>query len=190
MTIAGALTRRVDPRAVIFVGLLLLGASMYASAGFSLGMDYRLVVTTGFVQGMGTGFIFVPLSVIAFATLDPKYRNQGSAMFTLVRNLGSAAGISILQALTTRNTAIVHSRLTEGVRADNPVMAWAMPGFDFHAPTAVAALNAQITAQASMVAYTDDFWLLFLLALVTVPLVFLIRKPRRSTVSDVQVHMD
>ena len=190
MSIAGMLMRKVDPRFIVLTGLLLMSASMYRMAGFSLGMDYRPLVVTGFIQGLGTGFVFVPLSVVTFGTLDPKYRNEGAAMFALIRNIGSAGGISILQALSTRNGAIVHSRLIEAVRPDNPVMAWAAPGFDFTSPHAVAVLNAQVTAQAAMVAYTDDFWLLFLLGIVAVPLVFLIRKARPRPAGEAQLHMD
>jgi DHA2 family multidrug resistance protein len=131
--------------------------------------------------------VFVPLTTIAFATLDTKYRNEGAAMFTLTRNIGSAVGISMLQALTIRNGAAVHSRLVEGVRPDNPVMT---QGFDFDLPSAVAALNAQITRQAAMVSYVDAFWLLFLLTLAVIPLLLLMRGPRAGAAGGPTIHMD
>lgn len=131
--------------------------------------------------------MFVPLTTIAFATLDAKYRNQGAAMFTLCRNIGSAAGISVLQALTIQNAATVHSRLVEGIRPDNPRLD---QGFDFDLPSAVAAMNAQITRQASMVSYVDTFWLLFAVTLAVIPLLLLMRGPRAGAGKGPTIHMD
>src|SRR3546814_8580781 len=74
-----------DLRILIGTGMVLVAWSTYMMAGFSLDMDESLVVHSGFIQGLGTGLIFVPLSTIAFATLAPKYRNEGTAMFTLIR---------------------------------------------------------------------------------------------------------
>ncbi|MGY2736315.1 DHA2 family efflux MFS transporter permease subunit [Sphingomonas sp. UYP23] len=187
MIIVGRIIKRVDARLLIFVGFALAAISLYIMAGFSLQMSERLVIVSGFVQGLGTGLVFVPLTTIAFATLDVKYRNEGAAMFTLTRNIGSAVGISVLQALTIRNAAAVHSRLIEGVRPDNPALA---QGFDFDVPSAVAALNAQVTRQASMVSYIDAFWLLFVLTLAVIPLLLLMRGPRKGAGDGPTIHMD
>ncbi|WOF44952.1 DHA2 family efflux MFS transporter permease subunit [Sphingopyxis indica] len=190
MSMAGRLTNRFDPRLLVLIGFLLSAWSAYRMAGFSLGMDESLVATSGFVQGLGTGLIFVPLSTMAFGTLDPKYRNEGAAMFTLIRNIGSAVGISVLQAMTVRNTAVVHSRLVEAVRPDNPVLAQTSPGFDFAVPFQVARMNAEITRQASMVAYVDGFWFLFILTVAAIPMLLFMRKPRRAAGDELALHMD
>jgi DHA2 family multidrug resistance protein len=189
MMSAGLLMKRFDARILILCGFSLVGYSMYRMSGFSLGMDESLLVTSGIIQGLGTGMIFVPLTTIAFGTLDARFRNEGAAMFTLIRNIGSAIGISVLQGMTIRNAATVHARLVEGVRPDNPIMAQAMPGFDFNAPAQVARLNAAITQQASMVSYIDAFWLLFVLTLVAIPMLLLLRSPRRAA-GDLHIHMD
>lgn len=190
MMLVGRLSKSVDARLLILLGFILAAAAMYMMSGFSLGMDGRLIVISGFIQGLGTGLVFVPLTIIGFATLDPRLRNEGTAMFTLIRNIGSAIGISVLSAMTTRNTAIVHSRLVEGVRPDNPVMAAAQPGFDFTLPQSVAQLNAAITRQASMVAYVDAFWLLFLLTLAAIPMLLLMRGPQKSSTDNIPLHVD
>ena len=189
MVLVGQLIKRVDARLLIGTGLVVAAYSTYRMSGFSLQMDESLVVTTGFIQGLGTGLIFVPLSTIAFTTLDPRLRNEGAAMFTLIRNIGSAVGISVLQTMTIRNTAIVHSRLMEGVRPDNPAMQHAMPDFDFGVTSAVARLNAEVTRQASMVSYIDAFHFLFLTTLVVLPLILLMRPPRGG-VEAPAIHMD
>ncbi|HET8611845.1 MAG TPA: MFS transporter, partial [Sphingomonas sp.] len=192
MILVGQLIRRVDARLLIFIGFVLCGYSMYRMAGFSLGMDESLVISSGFIQGLGTGLIFVPLTTISFATLPRRLRNEGAAMFTLIRNIGSAIGISVLQAMTVRNAATVHSRLVEGIRPDNPVLQQLAPGFDFHLPAAVARMNAMITRQAMMVSYVDAFWFLFILTVAVIPLLLFMRNPRRAASSedDLHLHMD
>jgi DHA2 family multidrug resistance protein len=191
MTASGYLMKRFDPRLLIAVGFGFAAWSMYRMAHFSLGMDEMPVILSGFIQGLGTGLVFVPLATIAFATLDPAYRNEGAAMFTLVRNLGSAAGISILQAMTVRSAATVHSRLIEGVRPDNPVLTQNTPEFDFSAPEMIARMNAEISRQASMVSYIDAFWLLFLLSLAIVALLMLMRHKRQAAGSEaLHLHLD
>jgi DHA2 family multidrug resistance protein len=191
MVLVGQLIKRVDARVLIGAGMVFVCYSTYEMSGFSLGMDESLVVWTGFVQGIGTGLIFVPLSTVAFATLDPRYRNEGAAMFTLIRNVGSSIGISVLQAMTIRNAAIVHSRLVEGVRPDNPNIARSMPSLDFSSLPSLARMNAEITRQAAMVSYIDAFYALFVVIIVISPLILLMRPPRRKAEGEqMTMHMD
>jgi DHA2 family multidrug resistance protein len=153
-------------------------------------MDARLVLTSGFIQGLGTGLVFVPLTTLAFATLDPRYRNEGSAMFTLIRNIGSSIGISALSAMTIRNASIVHSRLVEGVRPDNPAVA-ASGAIDFASPASVAAANGEVTRQAMMVSYVDAFWFLLIITLCAMPLILFMRGQRRAGArAAVSAHLD
>jgi DHA2 family multidrug resistance protein len=190
MMLVGRLIKRIDPRLLIFIGFVLAGYSMYRMAGFSLGMDESLVISSGFIQGLGTGLIFVPLSTIAFTTLDARYRNEGTAMYTLIRNMGSAVGISVLGAMTIRNGATVHARLVEGVRPDNPVLAQTNPGFDFNLPSAVAHMNAAITQQASMVAYVDAFWFLFIITVAMIPMLLLLKHRPNAAQPDLPIHLE
>jgi DHA2 family multidrug resistance protein len=104
-----------------------------------------------------------------------------------MRNLGGSVGISILVATLAENTQIVHSRLVEGLRPDNPLAQapYLMPPFSLTSPGGMAALNAEVTRQAAMVAYIDDFKLIMLIALATLPLLLLLREPRRSAAPPV-----
>jgi DHA2 family multidrug resistance protein len=191
MTLVSPILKRVDARIVVFVGFVIAAASVYRMSGFDLDMDASLVMSSGFIQGLGTGLIFVSLSTMAFGTLPARLRNEGAAMFTLIRNIGSAAGISVLQAMTFREAATVHARLVESIRPDNPALARAAPGFDFEAPAAVARMNAEITRQAMMVSYVDVFWLLFITSVLVMPAVLLLRPPRRANAGeDMHLHMD
>ena len=173
MFFAGRLVGRVDTRLLIMSGLGLFALSFLGMSHFDLQMDSFSMIWTGFVQGLGMGFIFLPMTTLAFATLAPSLRGDGTGVFTLVRNLGNAAGISIMEAVFVRNTQVVHARLTEGLTVYNPL---ARPSLGSQA--SMAALDGQVTRQASMVSYVDVFHLMFLATLAAIPLVLLLRKPK------------
>jgi DHA2 family multidrug resistance protein len=107
---------------------------------------------------------------------------QGTALRQVMRNLGGSIGISILVATLAQNTQVVHSRLVEGLRPDNPVaQAPYLPApFSLSTPGGMAALNTEVTRQAAVVAYIDDFKLLMLIALASLPLLLLLREARRQ----------
>jgi DHA2 family multidrug resistance protein len=180
MILVGRLIGKIDIRLIIGFGMALTAYSLWQMSGFSLQMGYGPLIWSGICQGTGLGFVFVPLSTITFATLDRTLRTDGTAIFSLLRNVGSSLGISMVTALLTENTQIVHARLAEGVRPDNPV-AWSLASpFSFTSQGGLAALNAEVTRQASMVAYIDDFWLMMLIVLAAMPLLLLMRKPRAA----------
>jgi len=79
------------------------------------------VVISGVMQGFGLGCTQVPLNIIALSTLARHIMTQGTAIRSLMRNLGGSTGISILVATLAQNTQTVHSRLVEGLRPDNPL---------------------------------------------------------------------
>ncbi|HEX7856126.1 MAG TPA: DHA2 family efflux MFS transporter permease subunit [Sphingobium sp.] len=181
----GRLIGRVDPRLLVFLGLVLSGGSMYMFAHMSLEMDDHLILLSGFIQGLGSGLIFVPVTTLMFSTLEPRYRNEGAALSSLARSLGAAMGISYLQTLTIRNAATVQSRLVEGVRPDNPILGFRWPDLDFDTPAQVARAMAEVVRQATMVAYTDSFWFLFVVTIAMIPLLLLMRPMKRAKEADV-----
>jgi DHA2 family multidrug resistance protein len=138
------------------------------------------VVISGLLQGFGLGCTQVPLNIIALSTLPRHILTQGTAIRSLMRNLGGSVGISILVATLAQNTQVVHSRLVEGLRPDNPLaQAPYLAGpFSLSTPSGMAALNAEVTRQAAMVAYIDDFKLIMLIALASIPLLLLLRDAR------------
>jgi DHA2 family multidrug resistance protein len=178
MLLVGRLINKVDLRVLIATGMTLSAASGWMMAQMTLQADDTLVIVSGIIQGLGASLVFVPLSTMAFATLAPHLRNEGAALGTLVRNLGGAAGIAVIQAMTVRNTATVQSRLTEGVRPDNPAVSLLTPGFDFSSLQSLAGMDREIVRQALMVAYVDAFWATFVVGITVAPFVFLLRRPR------------
>ena len=180
MFLVGRLIGRIDTRLIIFSGLALTLFSLWQMTEFSLYMGMWPILVSGFLQGFGLGCTFVPLNTIALSTLPRHMLTQGTAIRSLMRNLGGSVGISILEALLAQNTQTVHSRLVEGLRPDNPLAQapYLSAPFSLTTPFGVAALNAEVTRQAAMVAYIDDFALMMLIVLMSVPLLFLVRRPR------------
>jgi len=116
-------------------------------------------------------------------TLPRRILTQGTAIFSLMRNVGGSIGISIVVALLAENTQTVHSRLIENLRPDNPLAHKPFLTAPYGLDTApgLAALNAEATRQAQMVAYIDDFHLMMLVVLAAAPLLLLLRKPAPRT---------
>ncbi|HEX7760872.1 MAG TPA: DHA2 family efflux MFS transporter permease subunit [Caulobacteraceae bacterium] len=182
MFLVGRMVGRVDTRLVLFAGLILNAFSMWQMTHWDISMGSAPIVTAGVVQGLGIGLLFVPLSTLAFATLDNRLRPEATSVYTLMRSLGSSVGISIMQALWTANTQVVHSTMAEHVQPGNPVVAAGLPPpFDPGASAGLQALNGEITRQASMVAYVDDFWVMLLITLGLMPFLLVMRTPKMRT---------
>ena len=179
ITIIGRIYNRVDPRVLAMCGISCCAISSFMLSGMSLQTDDWLVITSGFVNGIGSSMISVPMSTIAFATIDPMFRNEAAAFSALTRYMGSSAGIALLQALTTRNEATVQSRLVETVRPDNPAVGWGMPDFDPALPESVGHIAHEVARQALMVSYVDSYWALSIIGLIAAPCVWLLKAPRR-----------
>ena len=180
MFAVGRLLAVMDARAIIAAGLALTAYSLWQMTQFSLLMDYWPIVISGILQGLGVGLVYVPLSTVAFATLPISMRNEGTAFFSLMRNIGSSIGISVVMFLLTQNTQKLHasmgSHLTPYDIAFNP--AASASHVDVTTAKGVAALNALITNQATMIAYIDDFKLMMVLTLLTIPLLLLIKRTK------------
>jgi DHA2 family multidrug resistance protein len=175
MFIVGRMMGKVDIRLIIGAGFALSAFASWQMTGFDLQMDSAVVVWSGVSQGLGTGFVYVPLAAAAFATLTPTLRNEGTAIFSLTRNLGSSVGISVVNIFLTRNTQIMHATLGEHVTRYSPVLRAQLPDGPPSLRT-LAGLNATVTEQAAMIAYNNDFQLMLLLSLAAIPLVFVLRK--------------
>jgi DHA2 family multidrug resistance protein len=182
MIVVARLAGRVDVRLIIFTGMMVTAAALWQMTGFSLQMGMWPFITTGLLQGFGLGFIFTQLSVVTFSTLPRNVLTQGSALFSLMRNIGGSVGISIVEALLVQNTQVVHSQLVEHVRPDNPLAQGARLAapYSLTEPHGIAALNREITRQAQMIAYIDNFHLMVIIMLAASPFLLLLRRPRRA----------
>jgi DHA2 family multidrug resistance protein len=185
MLVVGRLVRRVDPRLLVAFGLTLTAISLYQMTFFSLDMTSGPLIWSGIVQGFGLGFVFIPLTTIAFATLEPRLRTDASSLFNLVRNLGSSIGISIMAALLTSNTQINHATLAAFISVFNPNLhAAGIDPASLSTPAGAqtaAIINGLITQQALMISYIDDFKLMFIITICAAPLLLLLRHKPMGT---------
>jgi DHA2 family multidrug resistance protein len=178
MLIVGRLTGRIDTRLLLGFGLGLTAWAFYAMTGWTPDVSQLTIVWIGVVQGIGLGFLFVPLSAVTLATLPPEQRTAGAGFYNLSRNIGSSVGISVVNALLTRNTQINHAEIAEHVTAVN--RAFESPAVtQFWNPLTAAgraALDAMITQQAQIIAYIDDYKLLMIATLTVIPLLLVFKK--------------
>jgi DHA2 family multidrug resistance protein len=183
MIAVGRLVQRVDLRLIMATGFTLTAVALWQMTHITLEMDSHLIVVSGFVQGLGIGFTFVPLSAATFATLAPRLRNEGTPVYSLLRNIGGSVGISIVQMLLTRGAAQAHEQLAGLVTQGNLGLPSLPPGLDVGSQTGLAVLNAEVTRQAALVAYVNDFWIMMAITVLVIPLLMLIRKPRAAAPS-------
>ena len=181
MLIAGRLTSRIDPRLLMGVGTGLLIYSFAVMTGWTPAVSQWDIVVNTVVQGFALGFVFIPLNVIAFATLPGELRTEGTALWSLVRNIGSAIGISIFEALIASNTQVEHSVLAQFASPFNRMLPHMLSAATAHG---AALLNAMIGEQALVIAYNDDYWLMMLIAVPILVLLPLMRRPRHAAPAD------
>lgn len=149
---------RLGARQALFIGLSLSIGSLWMMSRFDLMMDNGPLVISGFIQGFGTGLLFAPLSTLAYVTLNPIHRVEGTIVSTMARSLGSSVGISIVQSMVLRDSALAHSVLAGSVDPSNPTMRAALPPLmDPSTPLGLQILNGEVTRQASMIGYVDIF---------------------------------
>jgi DHA2 family multidrug resistance protein len=175
MFTVGRIIQRVGPRLVIATGLALTAFSLWQMTEFSTEMDAAPVIWSGLIQGFGAGLAFVPVATVTFATLPSSLRNEGTALFSLVRNLGSSIGISVIEILLSRNGQIMQSTLGEHVTPYNVLLRPQFPALS-SAELGLASLERTVTQQASMIAYNNDFKFMMVAALCAIPLVLLLQK--------------
>ncbi|EEG09587.1 DHA2 family efflux MFS transporter permease subunit [Pseudogulbenkiania ferrooxidans] len=190
MLLAGRLTSKVDPRALIALGFSLTALSLWQMSGYTLDMSEGGIVWPGFIQGMGVGFVSVPLTTVTFSTLERRYRSDGTSIFSLFRNIGSSIGISLMQTLLTRNSAIYHARLAELVTSASPAIRAGLPALlDPASPAGLAALNNEVTRQASFLAYLTDFRIMMVATLLALPFLLLMRKNGNAPPAEIDAQV-
>jgi len=180
MLMAGRLVNKVDPRILMAMGILVLAWSLYQMTGWTPAVSVTQMIVNTMIQGAGLGFVFIPLQVIAFATLGPALRTEGTALINLTRNIGSAVGISVTEALLTRNGQIEHSVLAGSATGLNRAFA-ASPAAEALLPTTAHGaqmLNLLVNNQSQIIAYGDDFMLMMLTSLPMLLLLPLMRWKR------------
>lgn len=188
MMLVGRLMQFVEARTLVGLGLAISAVTLYEMTGFTTDTSATTIVVLGVIQGAGLGLVFVPLSTVAFATLPGHLRTSGTAMLTLVRNIGSSVGISMVIAQLTSTTTVMHARLTEHVNPFNNALQQAGAMLSTATDQGRALLDLMVTQQATIISYDNTFKLLMVLTLVALPLVLAIGKARKTSGPAPEVH--
>ena len=157
--------------------------------GWTTDTSSYMIAIDSVVQGVGLGFVFVPLNTVAFATLPGALRTEGAALWTLIRNIGSSVGISIVIAQLTNMVTTFHSQLVEHVTPFNDAMrlpdAVTIAGQSLGT---LARLDGLVTQQAAIIAYSNDFLLMTFVSLSAFPLLALIRSANSAPAASREGH--
>src|SRR5580698_8095933 len=167
MMVVGKLIGRLDTRILLGVGLGLTAWSFNAMTGWTPDVSQATIVGVGVIQGIGLGFLFVPLSAVTLSTLSNEQRAEGAGLYSLSRNIGSSIGISVVNSLLITNTQVNHADIAQHVTAVNRLFAGPDIArfWDPSIASGRAALDAMITQQAQIIVYIDDYKLLMIATL-------------------------
>ena len=178
MALAGKLTELIDPRIVLATGLAISAYALHMMTQWSIGMDWWPVVISGFVQGLGIGFVFVSLNIIAFATLPDELRTEGASLLNLFRSLGASIGISLGVFNLSRALQTSHADLAQNITPSvlPNIRLETLGQFGQYSETMLALVDKEVTRQALMVAYIDVFWLMMVISVAALPTVFILKR--------------
>jgi DHA2 family multidrug resistance protein len=192
MLVVGKLIKKVDTRVLLGIGLALTAWSFYAMTGWTPNVSQMTTMGVGVIQGIGLGFIFVPLSVVTLSTLSSELRAEGAGLYSLSRNIGSSVGISVVNSLLTTNTQVNHAEIVQHVTAVNRIFSDPNIAQFWNPLTAAgrAALDAMITQQAQIIAYIDDYKLLMIATLAVIPLLIVFKQASDGDGKDHAIAME
>jgi MFS transporter, DHA2 family, multidrug resistance protein len=191
MLTSGRLATKFDPRVVMASGILALAWSMWEMTAWTPDVSQLRIVVTIVIQGAGLGLVFLPLQMLAFATLPAQYRTDGTSLFSLFRNIGAAIGVSVTSAVLAHNAQVVHAEIGASVTPFNRALqdGGAISHAWNPASTHGAAMLDQIVnQQAQIVAYLDDYKMMIFTTLPSLLLLLLMRRPRVSTAAPADAH--
>ena len=193
MLTGGRLANRMDPRILMAGGILALSWSSWEMTGWTPGIAQWRIIAVIMVQGAGIGFVFLPLQVMAFATLPPQYRTDGTSLFALFRNIGAAVGVSVTSALLSHNTQVLHEQIGASVTPFNRALqdggqiARAWNPMQAHG---AAALDGLVNQQAQIIAYIDDYRMMIFTTLPSLLLLLVMRRPRLTPAAEAHAVLD
>jgi DHA2 family multidrug resistance protein len=179
MTFAGRLAMKVDPRLLMTGGAVLLCWSMWAMTSWTPDIDVTSIFIVTFVQGLGMGLLFVPMSLVAFATLAPHLRTDGAGLSNLMRNIGSAIGVSLTTTVLSNSVQTIHSQLAHVASPFNRGLAVNAPSLMMNPeiPFGMGNLNSLIEYRAQVQAYANDFLFMFFISLPVFVVIWMMKRP-------------
>ena len=183
MVLAGRIATRADPRMVMGVGILCVVWSIWEMTTWTPDISETRLIMTITIQGFGLGFLFIPLQMVAFATLPVMLRTDGASLFSLARNIGAAIGVSVTSGMLAHNTQALHAEIGASVNPFNRALqdgGAVQQHLDPATHHGAAMLDHIINQQAQIIAYVDDYKMMIFTTLPALLLLFLMRRPRQA----------
>lgn len=188
MMFVGRVINRTDPRILIAIGILIFTVGTHFTTQYSLEIDMFWIVFPMIIQGIGLGLVFVPLSTVAFSTLEPRYAAEAAGIYSVLRTIGSAIGISIVATIMTDHSQIAWNQLGGFISPTNPALSDYLAQSDFPLNSAQTPfiLAQELGRQSSMIGMLDGYFLVTWSFAAMLPLVLLIKhkRPEARVVAD------
>lgn len=182
--VVGQLTNRLDLRIMLFIGLLLVGVGSMMNSNLTVESGFWQFCIPQIVRGMGLIMCIIPASRIALGTLPPSEVGNASGLFNVMRNLGGAMGLALLDTVRDMREDFHWNQLIPAIDTSREVVVTEIAKYQallagsvpdaYHA--AVAMLTQRVAQQAQVLAFNDIFTWLGLIYIATVPLVFLLKR--------------
>jgi MFS transporter, DHA2 family, multidrug resistance protein len=183
--LAGRLSSRMDPRYLVGTGMLMMCGSFWIMTGWTPDVSQWDIIVAIVLQGGGMGLFFTPLQVLAFTTLPAEMRTEGASLFSLLRNIGAAIGVSVTSTVLARNTQALHEMIGAHVNPFNRALA----AIGMYSPVThqgVAMLDQEVNRQAQIIAYSDDYLMLICTTLPAILLLLIMRRPKEIAHMDME----
>ena len=179
MLFAGRLSMKMDPRLIMTAGAGLLVWSLWAMTSWTPSVSVWIITWVTFLQGVGMGLVFVPMNLVAFATLSPQLRTDGAGLTNLMRNIGSAFGVSVTSTILATSVQTIHAQLSGHASPFNRALGVNGPSLMMNPqiPFGLANLNSLIEYRAQVQAYANDFLFMFLISLPVFAVIWLMKRP-------------
>ncbi len=180
MMFAGRMALRIDPRVLMTFGNLALVGTLWNMSGWTPQIDTTTMIVVTFIQGIGMGFMFVPMNLTAFATLSNVYRTDGAALTNLMRNIGSAIGVSVTTTVLASSVQVLHSQLSAAASPFNRALGVNAPAMMMNPqlPFGLSTLNGLIEYRAQVEAYANDFLFMSVIGIPAFLIIWMMKKPQ------------
>jgi DHA2 family multidrug resistance protein len=168
--------------------MALASYSAWMMTGWGLEMERWPIILSGIVQGLGIGALFVTMNILAFSTLPGSLRTDGASLLNLARTIGASVGFAVFVALLVRNWQTSHADIAGNVTEAqlSPLSPTSIIRLGQYGEQAMTMIDAEVNRQALMIAYLGDFWLMAVITALCIPLVFLMKKPQRTTMNSAE----
>jgi DHA2 family multidrug resistance protein len=195
MPIIGRLLTRMNPKTIAVFGVIILGYAGFLMSHFNLDADFVTIFWPRAIMGVGMGMIFIPMTTLTLSAIRKEEMGNATSIFNLVRNLGGSLGVAFVTTMLSSRSQFHQSRLVDHLTQFDSTLFYysqkAAQALQFKGMNPSSALNGSmgviynnLLKQSYMIAFNDTFYFLFIMIMLTVPLIFLMRYKRPLAKTD------